>query len=176
MLEPGASLPDIAMLDDRAEPISPRDYRRRKWVLYFYPRANTPGCTSEAQEFSLLKPAFDAENCAILGVSCDSVQKLQNFIRKYDLKIRLASDQNADFCKAMGVWGEKKLYGKIHMGIRRSTFIIDERGAIIAYWPKLRVKGHAAEVLSRLRQLSSNEGESPAMEKAQRTNPADVAG
>ncbi|MDO9078817.1 MAG: peroxiredoxin [Brevundimonas sp.] len=120
----------------------------RKIVLYFYPKADTPGCTSEGQDFSALIADFDAAGATVIGVSRDPVKKLDRFKTKYDLKVVLASDEPEDVTEAWGVWVEKKLYGREYMGIERATFLIDGAGVVRRVWRKVSVKGHAGEVLA----------------------------
>ena len=120
----------------------------RKIVLYFYPKADTPGCTSEGQDFSALIADFDAAGATVIGVSRDPVKKLDRFKIKYDLKVVLASDEPEDVTEAWGVWVEKKLYGREYMGIERATFLIDGTGVVRRVWRKVSVKGHAGEVLA----------------------------
>ncbi len=122
-------------------------------VLYFYPKADTPGCTSEGQDFSALTGEFDAANAVVIGVSRDPVKKLARFQTKYDLKVVLASDEPEDVTLAWGVWVQKKLYGREYMGIERATFLIDGQGVVRRVWRKVSVKGHAAEVLAAAKSL-----------------------
>ncbi|AQR61764.1 peroxiredoxin [Brevundimonas sp. LM2] len=117
-------------------------------VLYFYPKADTPGCTSEARDFSDHAEAFAAAGVTVIGVSKDPVKKLERFKAKYDLKVILASDEAADACETWGVWVEKSMYGKTYMGIQRATFLIDADGIVRNVWPKVSVKGHAEAVLA----------------------------
>ena len=122
-------------------------------VLYFYPKDNTPGCTTEAREFSALKPEFAALNCEILGMSPDSVKAHQNFTAKQDLSVNLASDPDHGVLEQFGAWRLKKNYGKEYMGVARSTVLIDPQGVIRHVWPTVKAAGHAAEVLDTLRKL-----------------------
>jgi len=122
-------------------------------VLYFYPKADTPGCTTESQDFSALIGDFDAAGAVVIGVSRDPVKKLARFQAKYDLKVALASDEPEDVTLAYGVWVEKKLYGREYMGIERATFLIDGDGVVRRVWRKVSVKGHAAEVLAAVQSL-----------------------
>tara|TARA_R110000782_G_scaffold222211_1_gene309277 strand:- start:159 stop:623 length:465 start_codon:yes stop_codon:yes gene_type:complete len=126
-------------------------YRGKHLVLYFYPKDDTPGCTNEAKDFSDLKEDFEAANAAILGISRDSLTRHQKFIQKHGLQIELGSDETGTVCDAYGVWVEKNMYGRTYMGIARSTFLIDPNGTLTRIWPKVRVKGHAQEVLDSLR-------------------------
>ena len=125
----------------------------RKVVLYFYPKADTPGCTTEGQDFSALIADFEQAGATVIGVSRDPVKKLDRFRTKYELKIILASDEPEDVTEAWGVWIEKKLYGREYMGIERATFLIDGTGVVRRVWRKVSVKGHAAEVLAAIQSL-----------------------
>ena len=121
------------------------------YVLYFYPKADTPGCTTEGQDFSALIDDFRAAGATVIGVSRDPVRKLDRFRDKYDLKVVLASDEGGEVTEAWGVWGEKKLYGRTYMGVERATFLVDGDGVIRRAWRKVSVRGHAAEVLAAAR-------------------------
>jgi peroxiredoxin Q/BCP len=125
----------------------------KPYVLYFYPKADTPGCTSEGQEFSALAGQFAAAGVPVIGVSRDPVKKLDRFKAKYDLQVVLASDEPGDVTEAFGVWGEKSMYGRVYMGVERATFLIDGAGVVRRVWRKVRVKGHAAEVLEAVQSL-----------------------
>ena len=116
-------------------------------VLFFYPKDNTPGCTSEALDFSALLPEFEALRVRVFGISKDSVKRHENFIAKHGLSVPLLSDAQTEVCEAYGTWGEKMNYGRTYMGITRTTFLIDENGVIARVWTKVKVKGHAQEVL-----------------------------
>ncbi len=122
-------------------------------VLFFYPRDNTSGCTKEAVAFSLLKPEFDAIGAHVFGISKDSLASHEKFRAKQNLAVTLLSDQDEQVCEAYGVWQEKKMYGKTFLGIVRSTFLIDGAGQIVREWRKVKVDGHAEEVLAALRAL-----------------------
>jgi len=125
-----------------------------KWViLYFYPKDNTPGCTTEACDFTENLDWFEDEDAVILGVSPDSPKKHRNFIEKKDLKITLLSDEDKEVLKAYGAWGLKKMYGKEYEGVIRSTFIINPEGEIVAEWKKVKVKGHVEVVKEKLKEL-----------------------
>ncbi|WP_138933734.1 peroxiredoxin [Roseovarius arcticus] len=122
-------------------------------VLFFYPRDDTPGCTTEAIAFSALAPDFEAAGAKVIGISKDSVAKHDKFIAKHDLTIPLVSDEHGSTCEDYGVWGEKQMYGKTFMGIERSTFLIGADGRIANLWRKVKVPGHADEVLEAVRTL-----------------------
>ena len=125
----------------------------KPYVLYFYPKADTPGCTSEGQDFSALAGEFAAAGVPVIGVSRDPVKKLDRFKAKYDLKVVLASDEPGEVTEAFGVWVEKSLYGRTYMGVERATFLVDGAGVVRRVWRKVKVKGHAAEVLEAVRAL-----------------------
>ncbi|MCA3717741.1 MAG: peroxiredoxin [Brevundimonas sp.] len=122
-------------------------------VLYFYPKADTPGCTNEAKDFTAHAEAFAKAGVTVIGVSKDPVKKLDKFKAKYDLKVTLASDEETGVTEAYGVWVEKSMYGKIYMGIERATFLIDGSGVVRRVWRKVSVKGHAEEVLAAVQSL-----------------------
>lgn len=147
MLENGTLAPDFTLPRDGGSDVSLSDLRGQKVVLYFYPKDNTPGCTTEALDFTALKAEFEAANTIVMGISKDSVKKHDSFCKKHDLGIPLLSDENGTMCEDYGVWQEKSMYGKTYMGIVRATYLIDETGKITHVWPKVKVKGHAAEVL-----------------------------
>ena len=122
-------------------------------VLFFYPRDNTSGCTKEAIAFSILKPEFDKLGVRVFGISKDSLSSHEKFRTKQGLTVDLLSDENDEVCEAFGVWQEKKMYGKTFFGIVRSTFLIDGAGQIVREWRKVKVDGHADEVLDAARAL-----------------------
>jgi len=153
MLTTGESMPDVALTDAGGAPFSLADYHGKPFVLYFYPKADTPGCTNEALDFSALKAEFDAIGVPVIGVSKDAPAKLAKFAQKHDLAITLASDGDGSACEAFGTWIEKKLYGRAYMGIARATFLFDAAGKAARVWPAVKVKGHAAEVLEAARAL-----------------------
>lgn len=152
MLENGTRAPDFTLPRDGGSVVSLSDLRGQKVVLYFYPKDNTPGCTTEALDFTALKAEFEAANTIVMGISKDSVKKHDNFCKKHDLGIPLLSDENGTMCEDYGVWQEKSMYGKTYMGIVRATYLIDETGEITHVWPKVKVKDHAAEVLEAAQQ------------------------
>lgn len=122
-------------------------------ILYFYPKADTPGCTTEGQDFSALIDRFAAANAVVIGVSRDTVKKLDRFKAKHDLKVVLGSDEDGMVTEAWGVWVLKKLYGREYMGIERATFLIDGQGVVRRAWRNVKVKGHAEEVLAAVETL-----------------------
>ncbi len=133
--------------------IALKDLKGKKAVLYFYPRDDTPGCTTEAKDFTELKRKFSANGIAVVGVSKDSVAKHDKFADKHDLRITLAADEDGAICEKYGVWVEKKNYGRSYMGIERSTFLIDAKGKIAKVWRKVKVKGHAEAVLAAAKEI-----------------------
>jgi peroxiredoxin Q/BCP len=152
-LAPTAPAPAFTLPRDGGGTVSLADYKGKKLVLYFYPRADTPGCTREAQAFSALAPAFAAAGAAVLGVSADPVAAQDAFKAKHRLAIPLASDEKHKMLEAYGVWGKKSMYGKTFMGIIRMTFLIGPDGRIARIWPKVKVDGHAEEVLAAAKAL-----------------------
>ena len=149
MLEAGARVPDVAADDDAGNPVRLRDLAKGTLVVYFYPRANTPGCTNETIQFTELNPKFKRKGASVVGVSRDSIKAQANFKEKYGVTFPLLADVDSEICDAFGVIVEKMNYGKKYMGIQRATFLI-EKGAVKKVWPKVKVDGHAAEVLSSL--------------------------
>ena len=153
MLDTGAPAPDFTLPRDGGEPVHLSDLRPQAVVLYFYPRDDTPGCTTEAMDFTTRLADFTAAGAQVLGVSRDSLAKHQKFRAKHDLGVTLLSDADGAVCQAYGVWVEKKLYGKTSMGIERSTFLIDGAGNLARIWRKVKVAGHVDEVLDAVRAL-----------------------
>ena len=149
----GLQAPAFDMATDGGGRVSSAGLAGRPYVLYFYPKADTPGCTSEGQDFSALADEFAAAGATVIGVSRDPVKKLDRFKAKYDLKVTLASDEPGEATGAFGVWVEKSLYGRVYMGVERATFLIDGSGVVRRVWRKVKVKGHAAEVLEAVRTL-----------------------
>jgi len=129
-------------------------FSKKKLLIYFYPKDDTPGCTLEAIEYSKLKSKFDKKNTVIIGISKDAIEKHQKFKLKHNLSIELASDESGKLCKLFKVWVEKSMYGKKYMGIERSTFLIDENQVLIKEWRKVKVKGHVDEVYEFLSNLT----------------------
>jgi len=132
-----------------------RSYAGHPFVLYFYPKDDTAGCTREAQDFSALLPEFEALGARLLGVSKDSPIKHQKFINKYDLTVPLATDDEGKAIEAFGVWVEKSLYGKRYMGIDRATFLFGVDGKLARIWRRVRVPGHAVDVLEAVKELET---------------------
>jgi peroxiredoxin Q/BCP len=152
-LDEGAKLPAIDLATPGGGRVNLRDYVGKTFVLYFYPKDDTSGCTREAQDFSRLYPEFQSLGADILGVSRDTPIKHQKFIDKYDLTVPLATDDTNAAMEAFGVWVEKTLYGKTYMGIDRSTWLFDKNGVLARVWRKVRVPGHAVDVLEAVKEL-----------------------
>tara|TARA_B100001113_G_scaffold282409_1_gene237390 strand:+ start:101 stop:568 length:468 start_codon:yes stop_codon:yes gene_type:complete len=150
-LKIGEAAPSFSLPANGGRTVSLSDYAKRKLVIYFYPKDNTPGCTTEAIDFTTAVKDFDKANTDIVGVSADSVKKHENFIEKHNLGITLLSDEQQDMLTAYGVWVEKNMYGRKFMGIERATFLIDADGKIEQIWRKVKVKGHVEAVLEAVR-------------------------
>ena len=148
----GAVAPDFEMAGPSG-PIRLADFKGKPLVLYFYPKDDTPGCTTENQDFTALAADFAKAGVGLVGASKDTVAKHAKFAAKYDLKVPLGSDPEGQVIEAYGSWVEKTLYGRQYMGIDRSTFLIDKTGNIARIWRKVKVKGHAAEVLAAAKAL-----------------------
>lgn len=152
-LAAGAKAPAFTLSRDDGEKVSLNEFKGRNLVLYFYPKADTPGCTQEAIAFSRLRTDFAKAETEILGVSADPVAAQDRFKSKHKIKIALASDETKKMLEAYGAWGEKSMYGRTFMGVIRKTFLIDGAGRIVHVWPKVKVAGHAEEVLAAARAL-----------------------
>ena len=150
---PGQPVPDFSLPATGGGTVSPGDLSGQAVVLYFYPKDNTPGCTTESVEFGEQHEAFAAAGCAIYGISRDSLKRHENFKAKYSMPFELLSDEDETVCKLFDVIKLKKLYGKEHLGIERSTFLIDADGVLRREWRKVKVKGHVEEVLAAAREL-----------------------
>lgn len=150
MPENGTKAPGFSLMNADEHPVELADFRGKWLVLYFYPKDNTPGCTTEALDFTALKGEFEKAGAVIAGVSPDSTKRHQNFIAKKDLTIELLSDPEHQALETYGVWQLKKNYGREYMGVVRSTFLIDPEGNIEKTWKKVKVKGHAEAVLDAL--------------------------
>ena len=151
MLEAGTKAPEFALPDKDGNIVSLSDFAGRKVVLYFYPKDNTPGCTRQACAFAGAYEEFKRINAVVIGVSKDSVASHQKFAEKHGLPFILLSDPELTAIQAYGVWQEKKLYGKVSMGVVRSTFLIDENGMIEKVMPKVKPDTNAAEILAYLK-------------------------
>ena len=149
-LEIGDKIPKFFLNLSNNTVINSKDLIGKTFVIYFYPKDNTPGCTNEAKDFSHLFKDFEKLNVEIIGVSKDSIKTHQNFIEKHKLKIKLGSDQEGKVIEKFGVWVEKKMHGRIYMGVERSSFLISDKGKIENIWRKVKVKGHAKEVYERI--------------------------
>ena len=149
----GAKAPAFTLPRDGGGKVSLNEFKGRNLVLYFYPKADTPGCTKEAVAFSRLRAEFAKADTAVLGVSADPVPAQDKFKSKHKLTITLGSDETKKTLAAYGAWGEKSMYGRKFMGVIRKTFLIDAAGRVVRIWPKVSVPGHAEEVLSAARAL-----------------------
>jgi peroxiredoxin Q/BCP len=137
--------------------LNSKELKKKLYIIYFYPKDNTPGCTNEAKDFSSFVEKFKKLDVDVIGVSKDSIKKHLNFIEKQNLKIKLASDETGEVIESFGVWVEKKMYGRSYMGIERSTFIVSRNGKILEVYRKVKVKNHAQLVLERVQEiLTSN--------------------
>ena len=150
----GDAIPDIAMETPEGGTVKPSDFAGSKLVIFFYPKDDTPGCTTETKDFSALKADFEAAGTKLLGVSKDPAKKHAKFIAKHGLTAPLASDpEEGGLSDALGVWAEKQMYGKTYMGMVRATYLVDAQGKIARIWDKVKVAGHAEEVLAAAKAL-----------------------
>lgn len=149
----GKTAPDFTLPRDGGGEITLSDLRPKAVVLYFYPKDDTRGCTLEAQAFTARAADFEAAGAVVVGISKDTVKKHDKFREKYDLGVILASDAEGDVCERYGVWGEKQMYGKTYMGIERATFLVAGDGTVAREWRKVKVDGHADEVLDAVKAL-----------------------
>lgn len=153
MLGPGDAFPDIAMTAPDGGTVRPADFAGRKLVIFFYPKDDTPGCTTENKDFSALAGDFAAAGAALLGVSKDPPKKHAKFIEKHGLAAPLASDaEEGGLSDALGIWTEKSMYGRTYMGMLRTTYLVGPDGRILRVWNNVKVKGHAEEVLQAVRE------------------------
>ena len=153
MVEIGKKAPAFKLPADGGGTIALKELKGQKVVLYFYPKDDTPGCTTEACGFRDAFPDFTKVDAVVIGVSKDSVARHDKFKAKHDLPFALASDEDGKVCEAYGTWVEKSLYGRKYMGIDRATFLIDEQGVLRGEWRKVKVKGHVDEVLAAAKAL-----------------------
>jgi thioredoxin-dependent peroxiredoxin len=153
MLDSGQTAPDFTLPRDGGGEVSLSSLRPGTVVLFFYPKDDTSGCTTEALAFTALSADFEAAGTTVLGISRDSVARHDRFRDKHGLGVGLLSDEDGQVCEAYGVWTEKSMYGKKFMGIERSTFLIDGAGEVRRVWRKVRVPGHAADVLEAARAI-----------------------
>jgi thioredoxin-dependent peroxiredoxin len=149
----GTHLPDFDLETSDGGRVSNADLEGHRTILYFYPKDDTPGCTTEALNFTEKAKDFTKAGAVVVGVSRDSAAKHDKFAAKYGLKVQLAADEDGDVCNRYGVWVEKSLYGRQYMGIERTTYLIDEKAKIRRIWRKVRVKDHAEEVLAEVNAL-----------------------
>ncbi len=147
----GRAAPDFTLPRDGGGTVALADLRGQQVVLYFYPKDDTPGCTTEGVGFSRAIADFEAAGAVVVGVSKDSAAKHDKFVAKHDLKVILASDAEGTTCEDYGVWGERSMYGKTYMGIERATFLIGQDGTVRQVWRKVKVAGHVEEVLAAVR-------------------------
>ena len=151
--QPGTTAPDFTLTGDTG-PIALADFAGKKLVLYFYPKDDTPGCTTEGKDFSSLLPQFAAADTHIVGVSRESAKSKAKFRAKHALTVGLGADDDGAVTERYGVWVEKAMYGKTYMGIERATFLIGRDGSVVRVWNKVKVAGHAAEVLAAAQMLA----------------------
>ena len=152
-LTEGAAAPDFSMPATGGRTVSLAGYAGKPFVLYFYPKADTPGCTQEACAFQEALPALGATGLEVIGVSPDGMKPIEKFAAKYSLTFPLASDADTSVAAAYGTWVEKSMYGRKYMGMERSTFLIDAQGRIARIWRKIKIPGHAAEVTAAAKAL-----------------------
>lgn len=152
MTDVNDTLPDVTVADSAGNAVNLAALPG-PFILYFYPKADTPGCTNEAKDFTELAAEFAALKCPVYGMSKDKPAKLAKFAAKYALNVHLLSDESSDATEQMGSWVEKSMYGKLYMGIDRSTFLIGRDGKVAQIWRKVKVKDHAAEVLAAAKAL-----------------------
>ncbi len=153
MVDVSDAAPDFTLPRDGGDSVTLSDLKGQAVVLYFYPRADTSGCTKQAVGFTEHGEAFQAAGAVVLGVSKDPVKKLDKFRDKHELGVALLSDEDSDVCEQYGVWVEKKMYGKTYMGIERATFLIDAEGKVAQVWRKVKVPGHVEAVLEAVKDL-----------------------
>ena len=152
-LDVGDKAPNFKLPGDDGSTVSLADFKGRKLVVYFYPRADTPGCTRESIDFSKLRAAFTKADTDVIGVSADPVKAQEAFKKKHKLSVGLLSDETHAMLETYGAWGKKSMYGKTFMGITRMTYLVGPDGRIAQVWPKVKVDGHAAEVLAAVKAL-----------------------
>ena len=155
MAEDGKPAPNFKLPDENGKTLELAKLKGRPVVLYFYPKDDTSGCTAEAKDFSCLAGAFKAAGAEVLGVSPDGAASHKKFIAKHNLAVRLVADEEKTAAEAYGVWVEKSMYGKTYMGVERSTFLIDKAGRVAKSWRKVKVPGHAEEVLAAVQALKA---------------------
>jgi len=153
MVQNGETAPDFTLPDDTGSVVQLTKLKGRPVVVYFYPKDDTSGCTQEAKDFSCLAHEFANVGAEIVGISPDSVTRHKSFKNKYELSLRLLSDEEKAAAQAYGVWVEKSMYGRKYMGVERSTFLIDKKGKLVRSWRKVKIPGHAEEVLAAVKAL-----------------------
>ena len=153
MVNEGDKAPNATLAGADGEKVRIGDFAGQKLVLYFYPKDDTSGCTREAQDFTAMAEEFEKAGTFVVGVSKDSPASHAKFTGKYDLKVRLLSDSDGSACEAFGTWVEKSMYGRNYMGIERATFLIDRDGVVKRVWRKVKVPGHAEQVLAAAKEL-----------------------
>ena len=153
MLSINSKAPDIKLKTDQ-DFFSLKDHNDKNLVVFFFPKADTSGCTTEALDFSKLKQEFDNQETLVIGISKDSPEKQKKFKEKHNLNCILGSDNETNICEKYGVWVEKSMYGRKYMGIQRTTFLVNKEGKIKFIWSKVKVNGHAEEVLKKVKELN----------------------
>ena len=155
MIKISDKAPEFTLQDEEGKEVKLSDMKGSWAVLYFYPKDNTPGCTTEALQFTEHIADFRKMNAEVVGISADSCESHQRFMVKHDLKVKLLSDPEHKVLEQYSAWGQKKMYGKVFMGIERSTVLIDPEGRIVHHWPKVKAAGHAAQVKDKLAELQA---------------------
>lgn len=155
MIQDGKKAPDFDLPDDTGAHVRLSKLKGRPVVIYFYPKDDTSGCTQEAKDFTCLADAFASEGVELLGISPDSPKSHQKFKSKHGLSVRLLADEQKEAAMAYGVWVEKSMYGRKYMGVERATFLIDKTGKLVRSWRKVKIPGHAEEVLEAARALKA---------------------
>jgi peroxiredoxin Q/BCP len=153
MVSEGQSAPDVQLVTDDGEKTTLKSLKGRIVVLYFYPKDDTPGCTTEAKDFSCMIGDFKKSGAEVIGISPDSTDSHKKFRKKHDLEVKLASDSDKSIAEAFGSWVEKSMYGKTYMGVDRSTFLVDKAGKVARVWRKVKVAGHAEDVLAAVKAM-----------------------
>ena len=153
MLTEGNKAPNFTLTTDEGTPLKLSSLKGRAAVIYFYPKDDTSGCTLEAKDFSALADKFEAAGAVIVGISPDSAASHQKFKKKHGLTVLLAADEEKKAAEAYGVWVEKSMYGRKYMGVERATFLVDSKGRLARIWRKVKVRGHAEEVLDAIKEL-----------------------
>lgn len=151
MISEGDKVPSFELQDANGKTVKSSEFKGQKYVVYFYPRDFTPGCTIEADEFSKEYKKFQKIGATVIGISTDSVESHKKFVDKMGIPYVLLSDPESEVSKKFGVWGKKQFMGKEYMGIQRSTFLVDEKGKVFKVYPSVKPKGHAEEVLAALK-------------------------